>query len=70
MTNYLFGTRYSWIKISRLETRALTLQRQLEEIALKLYPKDRAAAMDLLANYSKGLYLSALEATDRILSQK
>jgi len=70
MTNYLFGTRYSWIKISRLETRALTLQRQLEEIALKLYPKDRAADMDLLANYSKGLYLSALEATDRILSQK
>jgi len=55
---------------NRLETRALTLQGPLEETALKLYPKDRAAAMDLLANYSKGLYLSALEAADRILSQK
>jgi len=69
MTNYLFGTRYSWIKISRLETRALTLQRQLEEIALKLYPKDRAAAMDLLPTYSKRLHLTARETSDSSLSQ-
>jgi dipeptidase len=54
----------------QLENRAFSLQKPIEEIALKLYPKDKAAAMDLLANYSKGLYLSALEATDRILSQK
>ena len=53
-----------------LETGALTLQKPLEETALKLYHKDKALAMQLLANYSKGLYLSALEATDRILSQK
>ncbi len=54
----------------RLENRAFSLQKPIEEIALKLYTKDKAASMDLLANYSKGLYLSALEATDRILSQK
>jgi len=53
-----------------LETGALTLQKPLEEVALKLYHKDKALAMQLLANYSKGLYLAALEATDRILSQK
>ncbi len=57
-------------KARRLETRAFSLQKPIEEIALKLYPKDKAAAMQLLANHSKGLYISTLEAADKILSQK
>ena len=54
----------------QIENNALNLQRPLEETACRLYPEDKAAAMRTLTNYSKGLYLSSMEAMDRVLSKK
>ena len=54
----------------KIEDNALGMQRPLEKAACKLYPEDKAAAMRILANYSDGLYLSSMEAMDRVLSEK
>ena len=54
----------------QIENNALNLQRPLEETACRLYPEDKAAAMRTLSNHSKGLYLSSMEAMDRVLSKK
>jgi dipeptidase len=54
----------------QIENNALSLQRPLEEAACKLYRQDKATAMRILANYSNGIYLSSMEAMDRILSEK
>ena len=54
----------------QIENNALSLQRPLEETACRLYPVDKATAMRILANYSNGLYLSSIEAMDRVLSKK
>jgi len=54
----------------QIENNALSLQRPLEETACRLYREDKATAMLILANYSNGIYLSSLEAMDRILSDK
>jgi dipeptidase len=50
-----------------IEKEALSLQELVEKTALKYYEKDRSASMQLLANYSKGLFLSALEEMDSAL---
>ena len=52
-----------------VEKNALSLQKPLEEVACRLYPEDKARAMRILANYSNGLYLSSMEAMDRVLSK-
>jgi len=54
----------------QIENNALRLQRPLEETACRLYPEDKATAMRILANYSDGLYLSSMEAMDKVLSEK
>ncbi|MDH4239517.1 MAG: C69 family dipeptidase [Phycisphaerae bacterium] len=54
----------------QIEDDALSMQRSLEEAACGLYAEDKAAAMRILANYSNGIYLSSMEAMDRILSDK
>ena len=54
----------------QIEDNALSLQRPLEEAACRLYPEDKTTAMRILANYSNGLYLSSMEAMDRVLSKK
>ncbi len=54
----------------RIEQNAVALQQPLEKTALQLYRSDKAAAMRLLEDYSKGLYLSCLEAMSGILLQK
>jgi dipeptidase len=54
----------------QIENNALRLQHPLEETACRLYPEDKAKAMGILANYSNGLYLSSIEAMDRVLSRK
>jgi dipeptidase len=54
----------------QIENNALGMQRPLEETACKLYREDKAAAMQILTYYSKGLYLSSIEAMDRVLSDK
>jgi dipeptidase len=53
----------------QIENNALSLQRPLEETACRLYQEDKATAMRTLANYSNGLYLSSIEAMDRVLSK-
>jgi len=57
-------------QVEQIENNALSLQHPLEEIASKLYKQDRAKATQILSNYSKGLYLSSIEAMDIILSEK
>ena len=54
----------------RIERDALALQKPLEKTALQLYRSDKAAAPRLLENYSKGIYLSCLEAMNTVLSQE
>ncbi|MHC4085891.1 MAG: C69 family dipeptidase [Planctomycetota bacterium] len=54
----------------QIENNALSLQRPLEETACRLYREDTATAMRTLANYSNGLYLSSIEAMDKVLSKK
>ncbi|MHC4532929.1 MAG: C69 family dipeptidase [Planctomycetota bacterium] len=54
----------------RIENDALTVQKPVEEAARRLYAKDKTAAMQILANYSKGIYLSSIEAMQKVLSEK
>ncbi len=54
----------------RIEQNAIALQKPLEKTALRLYRSDKATALRLLENYSKGIYLSCLEAMDAVLSEK
>lgn len=53
---------------SRSEQNAVVLQKPVEEAALQAYKSDKAAAARLLENYSKGIYLSCLEAMSTLLS--
>jgi len=53
----------------QIENSALRLQGPLEETARRLYPEDKTTSMRILANYSNGIYLSSLEAMDRVLSK-
>jgi dipeptidase len=49
---------------------ARQLQKPVEEAAARLYAKrEDATARDTLANFSRGIYLSALEAMDSIVSE-
>lgn len=52
-----------------VEQKALQLQGPLEETARRLYAEDNAAAGELLTNFSRGLYMSSMEAMDRIMKQ-
>jgi dipeptidase len=52
----------------RLERDAVALQRPAEEAARRLYKNDKPTALRLLENYSKGVYLSCLEAMSGIQS--
>ncbi|UCG60074.1 MAG: C69 family dipeptidase [Phycisphaerales bacterium] len=53
-----------------VERNALALQKPLEEVARQRYVADRTTAMQLLANYSYGIYMSAFDAMDRVLSER
>lgn len=52
----------------RVERDAVQMQRLVEEAALRLYKKDAATSRLLLENYSRGVYLSAMEAMGTVLS--
>jgi dipeptidase len=54
----------------QVEKEAMSLQKPLEEAACRLYREDKDKAMQLLANYSDGIYMSSLEAMSRILAEK
>ncbi|UCD53083.1 MAG: C69 family dipeptidase, partial [Phycisphaerales bacterium] len=58
-------------RADELVARARRLQEPLEEAAVRLYAQnDRATARDLLANFSTGLYLSALESMNSIMADR
>ena len=67
-----YGRKIARVKAlcREVERNALALQKPLEETALRLYPEDKTAATQILANYSNGIYLSSMEAMDRVLSEK
>jgi dipeptidase len=52
----------------QLERNLVSLQKPLEETAWRLYRTDKATAVRLLENYSKGAYLSAVEAMSAVLA--
>ena len=54
----------------RIERDAVAMQKPIEAAALRLYKNDRATAMRLLENYSKGVYLSCMEAMNAVLSER
>jgi len=53
-----------------IENDAQTIQKPLEEAARRLYTRDKTAAMQILTNYSNGIYLSSIEAMEKVLSEK
>ena len=57
-------------ELEEFEKNALTLQKTVEQSALNLYTLDKTKAKEVLTNYSNGLYLSAMEAMNRVLSEK
>lgn len=54
----------------QIEESAFAIQNSLERAARSLYTRDRPAAAQMLTNYSRGVYLSALEAADEVLSRE
>jgi dipeptidase len=54
----------------QIEDNSISMQRPFEEVACGLYTEDKDMAMRILANYSNGIYLSSIEAMDRVLSEK
>jgi dipeptidase len=53
-------------RAEEIEKRAFALQGSLEESACRLYTEDKTAAK-MLADYSKGIYLSSLEAMEKTI---
>ena len=57
-------------RASDIEADALAMLPSLKEATLDIYSKDRSAAARLLANFSKGIYLSSLQTMAEILSSQ
>ena len=53
-----------------IESNALTIQKPIEEAARRLYSKDKTTAIQILTNYSNGIYLSSIGAMQKILLEK
>jgi dipeptidase len=51
----------------RLEQNAVAMQEPVEQTVLRLYRTDKTKAVRLLENYSKGIYLSSMEAMNAVL---
>jgi len=58
------------VQVEQIGGNALTLQGPLEDVACRLYAENKVAAMRILANYSNGIYMTSIEAMDRVLSEK
>jgi len=52
-----------------IEENAFNMQSLVEEVAYKLYDTNKTTAMRMLENYSKGIYLSCMEAMNTTLSR-
>jgi microsomal dipeptidase-like Zn-dependent dipeptidase/dipeptidase len=64
-------TRTRTLKAARaIENRALRLQNSFDACARELYTQDKSAAQALLANFSNGLYMSALDAMTQTLGHE
>ncbi len=61
IADYQFAMSQLSLKRTAFEDRIMTLRKPMERTAVELYPLDPKAAMDLLKNFSAGLYLSAME---------
>ena len=55
-------------RAERIEDRALGTQKPFEKAACRSYAKDKAAAAQLLTNFSHGIYLSSLESLEKTIS--
>ena len=55
-------------RAEQIERRAFAAQKPFEEAACRSYAEDKAAAAQLLTNFSHGIYLSCLETMERIIS--
>jgi polysaccharide deacetylase 2 family uncharacterized protein YibQ len=53
-----------------IENDAFILLKPVEEAARRIYARDKTAAMKILTNYSGGIYLSSIEAMQKVLSEK
>ena len=53
-----------------IENDAMIMQKPIEGAARRLYARDKTAAMKILTNYSNGIYLSSIEAMQKVLSEK
>jgi len=54
----------------QIEQSVFAIQNSLEQAARSLYTSDKAAAAQMLTDYSRGVYLSALDAADEVLSPR
>ena len=55
-------------RAEQIEKRAFASQKRFEEAARRSYAEDKAAAAQLLTNFSHGIYLSSLETMERVIS--
>jgi membrane dipeptidase len=53
-----------------IEDDTLIIQKPIEEAARRIYSRDKTAAMQILTNYTDGIYLSSVEAMQKILLEK
>jgi dipeptidase len=51
----------------KIEQKTVSEQNQIETKALEMYKTDKAAAMKFLTDYSNDIYLSALQAADKVM---
>ena len=57
-------------KFVEVEQQAMLIQGPVEKAALRYYESDKKASIELLNNYSKGIYMSAIETMNSILTPK
>ena len=55
-------------RVEQIEERALATRKSFEKAALNSYAKDKVTASQLLASFSRGIYLSSLETMEKIIS--
>ena len=57
-------------RFGEIEKNAFAIQKPLEKAAIQAYAEDKDAAVDLLENYSNGLYLSSLTVMETFLRER
>ena len=56
-------------EFDKIEQKAVREQKQIEDKALEMYKTDKTAALKFLTDYSNGIYLSALQAAEKVMRQ-